>query len=524
MPPKTDLSDAIANLALQLQDLKQSLETKIDNVSQTCSSSISDLHAQISRLETRPSPAPPPLPSILGKHSTAITSSSSPESSFPEPHAAFQPKTPKFHLLPFDGSNPHAWIFQAEQYFAFYSITPPQRLPIVAFYQREFEILANRVSGLTEEHLLNCFVSGLKPDIQTEVVIQCPTTLPHALALAKLIEAKLLAHPGFFNRSSTPNSSLSTPASRLVLPAPPSRPALPAPPPRLALPTPNPPIRRLTPAEMQARRAKGLCFNCDEQYKPGHKCKTAPFLLLRVDEEPPDALLTLEAVSSPPLSAIPLPPPPEAFDQTVSEDFHVSFHALYGLTSVKCMRLQGIINGHTFTVLIDSGSSHNLIQPRVAQFLNLAIEPALPFVVTVGNGDSLKCLGQVKSIAMAIQEHLFSLDFFLLNVFGADIILGIQWLAQLGPILADFSQLYMSFLHNGQTITLHGENATKPTSVSYHQVRRLAQTDGIAWAQWLAISPVQAKEASNPVVHPLALEELLSEFQLLFELPKGEEL
>ncbi|OMO87633.1 Retrotransposon gag protein [Corchorus olitorius] len=472
MPPKTDLPDAIANLALQLQDIKQSLETKIDNVSQTCSSSISDLHAQISRLETRPSPAPPPLPSILGKHSLAITSSSSPESSFPESPAAFQPKTPKFHLLPFDGSIPHDWIFQAEQYFAFYSITPPQRLPIAAFvmqgdaltwfqwmhrnnqlldwnsftqalelrfgpssfqnpytalfklkqfgtvvqYQREFELLANRVSGLTEDHLLNCFVSGRKPDIQTKMVIQCPTSLPHALALAKLIEAKLLAHPGFFNRSSTPNSFLSTSASRLVLPTPPSRP-----------------------------------------------CKTAPFLLLQVDEEPPDALMTLEAVSSPPLSTIPLPPQPEAFDQIVSEDFHVSLHALYGLTSVKCMRLQGIINGHTFTVLIDSGSSHNLIQPRVAQFLHLANEPAPPFVVTVGNGDSLKCLGQVKSIAMAIQEHLFSLDFFLLNVFGADIILGIQWLVQLVPILAEFSQLYMSFLHNGQTITLQGKNATKPT-------------------------------------------------------------
>ncbi|OMO53426.1 Retrotransposon gag protein [Corchorus olitorius] len=285
--------------------------------------------------------------------------------------------------------NPQAALFKLKQF------------GIVAQYQREFEIVANRVSGLTEEHLLNYFVSGLKPNIQTEVVIQCPTTLPHALALAKLIEAKLLAHPGFFNRSSTPNSSLSTPASRLVLPAPPFCPALLAPPPRLALPAPNPHIRRLTPAEMQARRAKYYVLIVMSNINLGTK-----------------------VVSSPPLSAIPLPPPPEAFDQT------------------------GIINGHTFTVLIDSGSSDNLIQLRVAQFLNLAIEPAPPFVVTVGNGDSLKCLGQ--------------------------------------------------------TITLQGEDATKPTSVSYHQLRQLAQTDGIAWAQLVAISLVQAKEASNPVVHLVA--------------------
>lgn len=54
---------------------------------------------------------------------------------------------------------------------------------------------------------------------------------------------------------------------------------------------PNLPVKRLTPIEMAARREKGLCFNCDAKFVPGHKCSPPQFLCLMVDvaeEEPPD--------------------------------------------------------------------------------------------------------------------------------------------------------------------------------------------------------------------------------------------
>lgn len=60
-----------------------------------------------------------------------------------------------------------------------------------------------------------------------------------------------------------------------------------SPSPSLLGPTPNPspiPIRRLSPAEMDARRAKGLCFNCDDKFSPDHRCKSKQFLLLLADE------------------------------------------------------------------------------------------------------------------------------------------------------------------------------------------------------------------------------------------------
>ena len=38
-------------------------------------------------------------------------------------------------------------------------------------------------------------------------------------------------------------------------------------------PTSSYPIKKLTSEEMQARRDKGLCYNCDEKYSRNHKCK-----------------------------------------------------------------------------------------------------------------------------------------------------------------------------------------------------------------------------------------------------------
>jgi hypothetical protein len=39
--------------------------------------------------------------------------------------------------------------------------------------------------------------------------------------------------------------------------------------------TPSAPlkIQKLTRAEMVERQLKGLCYNCDDKYFPGHKCK-----------------------------------------------------------------------------------------------------------------------------------------------------------------------------------------------------------------------------------------------------------
>jgi hypothetical protein len=49
-------------------------------------------------------------------------------------------------------------------------------------------------------------------------------------------------------------------------------------------------VKRLSPTELKARRDRGLCFNCDERFIPGHHCNKL-FLLEGIypeEEEPGD--------------------------------------------------------------------------------------------------------------------------------------------------------------------------------------------------------------------------------------------
>lgn len=40
------------------------------------------------------------------------------------------------------------------------------------------------------------------------------------------------------------------------------------------------PFKPLTTEEMAARREKKLCYNCDEVYTPGHRCKQRVFYMI----------------------------------------------------------------------------------------------------------------------------------------------------------------------------------------------------------------------------------------------------
>nr|KYP42756.1 hypothetical protein KK1_035826 [Cajanus cajan] len=232
---------------------------------------------------------------------------------------AFRP--PKLQLSHFDGSEPLDWLFQAEQFFSYHQIPIEARLSMVAFYmkgdalswfkwmlhnqqlsdwhaferalelrfgptgyenfraelfklrqhttvteyQQRFEKISNRVFGLPPDAIVDCFYSGLLPEIQREVAILKPTTISQAIGLSKLIEAKI--------RDSEPK----IPLNRL--------PPLPPPPDITTSPLP---IKRLSPTQLQERRAQGLCFNCDAKYHPGHKCQPPKFLLLMTDDPAPD--------------------------------------------------------------------------------------------------------------------------------------------------------------------------------------------------------------------------------------------
>lgn len=129
-------------------------------------------------------------------------------------------------------------------------------------------------------------------------------------------------------------------------------------------------VKRLPWDELQKRREKGLCFNCDEKFTLGHRCKVKQaFLIEPVESSEEEDLVEYEFQETP----------------------EISVHALAGVRGSRTMRFESWIYGRRAIVLIDSGSTHNFISQEVAKKLNLDSTIIEPFSVRVANRDQISC-------------------------------------------------------------------------------------------------------------------------------------
>ncbi|KAD4584729.1 hypothetical protein E3N88_22330 [Mikania micrantha] len=434
-----------------------------------------------------------------------------------------QIRPPKLTLSTFDGTNPLDWLFQADHYFTFYKIDPSQRLTIASFsmfgdalswykylhnnrmlttwdaftrlletlfgpssydnhqatlfklrqsstvttYITEFERISNCVVGLPPDALLNCFLSGLCKDIQQELAILKPTNLVLAVGLAKLVEDRLID-----NRFH---------------------------------PKPNPPFKTTPTVSLP-------------HYHPDHRCNPPQFHLI-VDNDEPYNQPPLIDLNDEPLSQVEQPPHSQQ-DHIPNQFLSLSPAPLLGVASPKVLRVTGFIAGHSVSILIDSGSTHNIIQPRVASFLNLQVSPIQPFSVMIGNGEFIHCTGYCPEVTLCMAKHQFSFPLFILPIEGPDIVLEIAWLSSLGKIVADFSVPSISFTHQGDYISLTGEPFSSPASSSI--IHHLLNKNAIASMHTLIFEhePVSPTPIIPPHPNP-HIQTLLQTFSHIFQTPSA---
>ncbi|GAU11620.1 hypothetical protein TSUD_346120 [Trifolium subterraneum] len=484
--------------------------------------------------------------------------------------APFQVRNVKLEFPRFDGSNVHEWIFRAEQFFDYYDTPDHDRLTIssvhldkdvvpwyqmmqrthpftswieltraleldfgpsiydcpratlfklkqsgsVSEYYMKFTSLANRVYGLSNDALIDCFVSGLSDEIRRDVLIHTPSSLVKAVSLAKVYEEKYAMN----SKSQTRNysnystnkplynkSEIATRNSAPILNTPPTRP--------MSQYQKNPNIKRISPAEMQVRRDKGLCYWCDEKFSFTHKCPNRQLMLLHYDDSDEEQLvepsITLE---------------PKTIDSSITNtpDHHLSLNAMKGNNTMGVLRFTGAIEQFKVQVLIDGGSSDNFLQPRIAKFLKLPIEPGPTFRVLVGNGEIMTAEGVIQELPLDIQGHKIHIPVFLLPVVGADIVLGASWLATLGPHVADYASLTLKFFLEGKFVTLVGEHENRPVTAQLHQFKRFHNTDAIA--ECFTIQCIKTTEPAD-ILHELPsnmepeLAILLHNYSKLFQSP-----
>ncbi|XP_006577652.1 uncharacterized protein [Glycine max] len=183
-------------------------------------------------------------------------------------------------------------------------------------------------------------------------------------------------------------------------------------------------------------------------------------------------------------------------------------------------RLYGMINNTRITILVDSESTHNFVQPRVAKFLNLRMHDTTPLCVMVGNDSVLDCRQLCPDTSVLIQNHTFVVTLRVLSLSGADTVLGVEWLRTLGPIMTDYSSFTMQFTHSGQHVTLHADVLVDENPASAHQIKRMITTNATSGLFHLSPLPITQPEPALDPLHPIpAINELLIKYHSLFQQP-----
>ncbi|KAL0312986.1 UNVERIFIED_CONTAM: hypothetical protein Sradi_5697900 [Sesamum radiatum] len=233
---------------------------------------------------------------------------------------------------------------------------------------------------------------------------------------------------------------------------------------------------------------------------PGQCCKPK-FLFLLADEKTLD--FNSESDHFGEFSSYDVVPPPLPtsllleFAPSSSEHFHLSLDALSGSPSPCTLCLQGAI-GHLFiTILVDSKSSHNIIQPRIAQHLHLHVHSRPLLAVMVGNGETLRCSGLCPQVPLTLQHHTFLGSLYMLPIHGANIVLGVQWLQSLGPLLFDLFVPPMQFYYHNTLVTLTRMSSTHVEPALLHQLCRLIATHTVVDAYTISVSPLDCPYSSH---------------------------
>ena len=263
---------------------------------------------------------------------------------------------------------------------------------------------------------------------------------------------------------------------------------------------------------MEERSKLGLCYDYDEKWQSGHRCKGAKLFLLEelpmeVEQKPQDGVQLVEIEDDGVL-----------VEQQEENNgvARITLYALFGNPSSTTMRVKGRINNHEVVSLLDSGSTHNFIDAAILPILKLPLDSSHLLDVKVADGNVIKTLGVCHAVILLMQGHKFTIDFNVLPLGGCEVVLGTQWLCTLGIISWNFKLMTMEFCHLGKRVFLQG---LKPTGSSFQEADRFF-TGSARKGLVLQITDVKPAAAVHSQL-PAALSDLLDEYSKVFEMPSG---
>jgi hypothetical protein len=286
---------------------------------------------------------------------------------------------------------------------------------IVEDFIASFEHLDFGTEGMNDAFFRECFINGLKEEIWAHVLMARPSSWVEATKKSKEEQQVV---------SSQNRKPSFIPHPKPINPTTPSAPLK---------------IQKLTRAEMVECQFKGLCYNCDERYFSGHKCKEQNIFMAISKDISEEDVETPLVPESPEITDITPPSDPPEVESIIS------LNALTGFSAPQTLKLISYIKHQKVIILVDSGSTHNFICCHISQETHCYIHVINNFQIMISNGGSMKCGGCCENVHLQTGDYHLKSHMFAIDMGGCDIVLGADWLRTLGPILMDFKALNMQF-------------------------------------------------------------------------------
>ncbi|XP_022633989.1 uncharacterized protein LOC111241243 isoform X1 [Vigna radiata var. radiata] len=151
--------------------------------------------------------------------------------------------------------------------------------------------------------------------------------------------------------------------------------------------------------------------------------------------------------------------------------------SMEGMTPPKTMKLVGWVGGRRVVALIDSGASHNFISKDLAE------DVKLPVIETSSLGDGPKKVtqGPCDKIQLSLGKATVLEDFYLFDLDGVDIILDTAWLAKLGEVVINLTEITTSYYLAGKMVKVRGDHALSRKLVEPKTLLANSETWTLLW-------------------------------------------
>ena len=134
----------------------------------------------------------------------------------------------------------------------------------------------------------------------------------------------------------------------------------------------------------------------------------------------------------------------------------ISKLAMTGETTPRTVCLLGRVAGMEMLILVDSGSSHSFISEQSVARMQVTVQPMAAVPVKIVDGGTLSCKGLLPQCEWRTQGQVFQSDLRVLPLGCYDMIVGMDWLEQCGPMWVDWTLKTLQFNHKGRDIVLTG--------------------------------------------------------------------